>query len=209
MKNIPDSIFRRQQSAAWITPDGDFVPLTGIQHHSEVASEFPGMPTDDENAINYPSTYAVALMRYVKVSSPFQCAWDGRGGRGDPRMMTMADYMAQAVSWLKGSRYNPWDIDPQSDLTEVKVYVTVITNPDVYKRTSRDDFTVGDFMDRYGSREALDFLFSRLMGESFVRTCHEVERRVLRGRTLSESRSLTEGDALYRTIVRELRRSIR
>jgi hypothetical protein len=209
MISIPDNLFRRQQSAAWITPEGDFIPLTGNQQHADLASDFPGMPSDNQLAIDYPSTFAVALMGYVKVSSPFQCSWDGRGRRGDIRMATMADFMSQAVVWIRGNRYNPWDIEPSSDLIDVKVYVTTVTDPDIYKRAERDDTTVGDFVDRYGSREIIDFLYGKLMGESFVRTCRLTERRILRSRGLNESRHLVEGDALYRTIVRELKSMVR
>jgi hypothetical protein len=70
--------------------------------------------------------------------------------------------------------------------------------------------TVGEFMDLYGSRETIDFLFGKLLGESFVRTCREVERRVLSSRRrLGESKSPSHDDDLYHLIVRELRESIR
>ena len=210
MLQIPESIFRRHHSAAWITPEGDFVPLAGNQNHVDLASDFPGMPTDDQLALEYPSTWAIARMRYVKVSNPFQCAWDGRGGRSDSRMGTMSDYMAQATVWLSGQTYNPWhDKDIRGDLTQTKVFVTEVTSPDPYARSGREDLTVGDFVDRYGGRDTVDFLYGNLMGEGFVRTCRMIEQRILRSKTLNESRNLLEGDRLYRAIVSELRRMLR
>ncbi len=224
MLNISQNIFKRAHSAAWIAPDGEFIPLASNQQHTDLAAEFPGMPTaldaaagnsnvsveDAANAERYPSTYAVARLRYVKVSTPFQCAWDGRGTRGDARMETMSDFMAQAVVWLKGSRHNSWGVDPHSDLIETKVYVTTVTDPDIYKRSGREDLSVGDFVDRYGSRETIDFLFGNLLDESFVRACRRIEERVLRSRKrLGESRDRLRDDELYRLIVRELRSSIK
>lgn len=209
MLSIPQGLFKRAHSAAWITPVGDFIPLTSNQHHAMVAADFPGMPADNPLAEDFPSTWAVSRMQYVKVSNPFQCAWDGRGGRGDPRMGTMSDYMAQATVWLSGQTYSPWDnTNVRGDLTQIKAYITEITSPDPYERSEREDLTVGDFVDRYGGRETIDFLYGNLMGETFIRTCRMIERRILRSQGLNESK-LIEGDQLYRTIVSELRKSAR
>jgi len=112
MLKVPAGTFSKSHSAAWITPEGDFIPLVGDQHHAELAAEFPGMPRlndtmagdsglDHEeiiNSHNYPSAYAISRMGYVKVSSPFQCAWDGKGRRRDVRMETMASFMARPSS---------------------------------------------------------------------------------------------------------------
>jgi len=223
MLSISQNIFRRPHSAAWIAPDGEFMPLASNQNHTEVAAEFPGMPTvlgaaagnsgvsveDAANAEMYPSTYAISRMRYVKVSTPFQCSWDGKGRRGDVRMETMSDFMAQAVVWLKGARHNSWGIDPHGDLIETKVYVTTVKDPDIYKRSDREDLSVGDFVDRYGTRETIDFMFGNLMGESFIRIARETERRILASSPMNESRNAAQRDALYRSIIRELRSSIR
>jgi hypothetical protein len=209
MLQIPESIFKRRHSAAWITPEGEFISLTANQHHTSVAADFPGMPTDNKLAEEYPSTWAVARMHYVKVSNPFQCAWDGRGGRSDPRMGTMSDYMAQATVWLSGQTYNPWhDGDVRGDLTRTKVYVTEVTSPDPYAQSEREDLTVGDFVDRYGGRDTIDFLYGNLIGESFIRACRMIERRILGSAGLNERVGSVDGDRLYRTIVGELRRSI-
>ena len=207
MIQIPESVFSRSYSAAWITPAGDFIPLERDEDHTSLAANFPGMPTDDQLAIDYPSTYAIARMRYVKVSSPLQCAWDGKGRRGDVRMQAMADFMSQAMVWLRGSRHNPWEINPHSDLTRVKVYVTSVISPDVYARAERDELTVGDFIDSYGSRETINYFYGKLMGESFVRTCRMIERRLLGPKGLNESRKLADNDRLYRMIVSELRKA--
>jgi hypothetical protein len=125
-------------------------------------------------------------------------------------MGTMSDYMAQATVWLSGQTYNPWhDKDIRGDLTQTKVFVTEVTSPDPYARSGREDLTVGDFVDRYGGRDTVDFLYGNLMGEGFVRTCRMIEQRILRSKTLNESRNLLEGDRLYRAIVSELRRMLR
>lgn len=208
MIKIPEiALSGRAHSAAWIKPDGEFIPLMPGEHHAAVASDFPEMPSDDENASKYPSTYAIARMGYVKVSNPFMCSWDGRGRRGDVRMETMSDFMSQFVVRVNKTQRNPlpWDIDVHN-LIDVKVYVTTVTDPNVYARTERDDSSVGDFVDRYGSRETIDFLYGNLLGESFIRRCRRAESRILESRRdLNENGTPLNSDRLYRMIVRELR----
>ena len=71
----------------------------------------------------------------------------------------------------------------------------------------RDELTVGDFIDSYGSRETINYFYGKLMGESFVRTCRMIERRLLGPKGLNESRKLADNDRLYRMIVSELRKA--
>ena len=85
--------------------------------------------------------------------------------------------------------------------------MTSVTSPDVYARAERDELTVGDFIDSYGSRETINYFYGKLMGESFVRTCRMIERRLLGPKGLNESRKLADNDRLYRMIVSELRKA--
>lgn len=167
MQIIPDRILKRQQSAAWIAPDGELMLLGADEMHNDLAEKFPGMPKDDPLASDFPSTYAVAALGYVKASSPFQCAWDGRpkGRRSDVRMETMSGMMSQAAVMIKRERYNPWGIDSHGDLTQIRVYVMRVKSPDPYVSQEREDTTVGAFVDRWGSAEVSDYLYSNLLSE--------------------------------------------
>ena len=179
MQIIPDEALKRQQSAAWIAPDGELMLLGRDEMHNDRADGFPGMPVDDPTARDFPSTYAVAKLRYVKVSSPFQCAWDGRpqGRRGDARMETMASLMSQAAVMIKRSRYNPWGFSRDGDLTQIKVYVMQVKSPDPYVSQEREDTTVGDFIGQWGSRAASDYLYSNLLSERAWKLLRLLESR--------------------------------
>lgn len=208
MLKVTDRELSARHSAAWISPGGEFVPLVGDQHHALVASDFPGMPDDDQLARDYPSTYAVARLRYVKVSNPFQCAWNGQGGHGDPRMETMADYMAQATVWLAGKSHDPWgDSAAVRDPIDHRVYVTTVTSPDPFSKNSAEieTTTVGDFMDDYASREATEFLYGELIGEGFVRACRHAEAHAV-GRLISEGLTDIDPDRVRRRVTAAMRR---
>jgi len=176
---IPDEVLKRQQSAAWIAPDGELMPLGRDEMHNDRAEGFPGMPADDPTARDFPSTYAIAKLGYVKVSSPFQCAWDGRpqGRRGDVRMETMASLMSQAAVMIKRSRYNPWGFSRDGDLTQIRVYVVQVKSPDPYVSGEREDTTVGAFIDRWGSSDASDYLYSNLLSERAWKMLRLLESR--------------------------------
>jgi len=176
---IPDEVLKRQQSAAWIAPDGELMPLGRDEMHNDRAEGFPGMPADDPTARDFPSTYAIAKLGYVKVSSPFQCAWDGRpqGRRGDVRMETMASLMSQAAVMIKRSRYNPWGFSRDGDLIQIRVYVVQVKSPDPYVSGEREDTTVGAFIDRWGSSDASDYLYSNLLSERAWKMLRLLESR--------------------------------
>jgi len=180
---IPDEVLKRQQSAAWIAPDGELMLLGKDELHDNRSVEFPGMPEDDWLARDFPSTYAVAKLRYVKVSSPFQCAWDGQPERRqrDVRMETMAELMSQAAVMIKRSRYNPWGFSSESDLTQIPVYVVKVEikkeDPDAFPAQKVLETTVGDFIEKWGYRAASDHLYKNLLSERAWRLLQLLESR--------------------------------
>jgi hypothetical protein len=74
---IPE-IYDSITSAAWITPEGEFIPLNG-NIHDDYWSRF-GIPEGEK----YPSRIAVK-MGYAKVSNPFVVSVN-RIMRSDPRL---------------------------------------------------------------------------------------------------------------------------
>lgn len=81
---IPANVLRRAQSMAWITPEGDIIPLTGETMHSDIAEQFPGMPQGED----YPTNYAMDKLGYMKVGNSFDFAY--KSGRA-----TLANHTAQ------------------------------------------------------------------------------------------------------------------
>ena len=110
MLNIPPSMYRRAQSAAWITPRGEFEPVPDEMMHDDLSYNFPGMPMDED----YPSNFAVEKLGYMKVSNPFEFVWGGsrkdhhdRPIDVDAQFETMVDYTAGAIiSYRKIGVYN-------------------------------------------------------------------------------------------------------
>jgi len=165
MLSIPAEIFRRAQSAAWITPAGEFEGITGEMVHDDLSAYFPGVATDED----YPSSFAVEQLGYVKVSNPFEMLWNGERddhrGRSidrDAQFETMADFTAGALIHYK-KRGTPSWISGRGDPTEWEMRVLQPGRP--ISRT-----TVGDFVERYGARETGDRMYAALrMSEHRIR----------------------------------------
>ena len=185
MLNIPPETFRRAQSAAWITPAGEFEGITGEMIHDDLSAYFPGVPTDED----YPSNFAVNQLGYVKVSNPFEILWSGERddhrGRSidrDAQFETMADFTAGALIHYKKRGIPNW-VPGRGDPTEWEMRALQPGRP--ISRT-----TVGDFVERYGSRETGDRMYAALgMSESRIRSL--VREMLSEGRS-SGSRFLDE-----------------
>lgn len=157
MLSIPASVYRRAQSAAWITPRGEFEAVPDEMMHDDLSSNFPEMPMYEE----YPSNFAVEKLGYMKVSNPFEFVWGGsrtdRRGRPidvDAQFETMVDYTAGAIISYRKVGPPRW-INEHGDPTEWEVRVLQPGRP--IMRT-----TVGDFVERYGSSEAADRMYAAL-----------------------------------------------
>jgi len=192
MLSIPAETFRRAQSAAWITPAGEFEGITGEMMHDDLSAYFPGVATDED----YPSSFAVEQLGYVKVSNPFEMLWNG--GRDDHRgrsidrdaqFETMADFTAGALIHYK-KRGTPSWISGRGDPTEWEMRVLQPGRP--ISRT-----TVGDFVERYGARETGDRMYAAL-GMSEHRIRFLVRGMLSEGRPPSP-RFLDEGGKLILT----------
>jgi hypothetical protein len=163
--SIPAETYRRAQSAAWIDPEGEFEPITGEMFHDDLSAYFPGVPLDED----YPSNFAVENLGYVKVSNPFEMLWSGtsRDVRDRPinreaQFESMAQYTVGAIASYRKRGPPSW-LNERGDPIDWEVRVLQHQRP--ISRT-----TVGDFVERYGSRETNDRLYSALgMNESRMR----------------------------------------
>ena len=157
MLSLPAGVYRRAQSAAWINPRGEFEPVPDEMMHDDLSYNFPGMPRIEE----YPSNFAVQKLGYLKVSNPFEFVWGGsrsdhrnRPIDVDAQFETMVDYTVGAIISYRKIGPPRW-INERGDPTEWEVRMLQPGRP--IMRT-----TVGDFVERYGSGEAADRMYSAL-----------------------------------------------
>lgn len=166
MLSLPASVYRRAQSAAWITPRGEFEVVPDEMMHDDLSYNFPGMPMGEE----YPSNFAVEKLGYMKVSNPFEFVWGGsrtdyrdRPIDVDAQFEMMVDYTAGAIisykkigppRWIKKIGPPRW-INELGDPTEWEVRVLQPGRPIM-------ETTVGDFVERYGSAEASKLMYASL-----------------------------------------------
>lgn len=189
MLNIPSSVYRRAQSATWINSQGEFEPVPDEMMHDDLSYNFPGMPMGEE----YPSNFAVENLGYLKVSNPFEFVWGGtrKDHRGRPidvdaQFETMADYTAGALARYKKMGAPRW-ISERGDPPEWEVRILEPRRPIL--RT-----TVGDFIERYGSRETGDRMYAALgMNERRIRS---LVREMLNEGRSPPARFLDEGGKL-------------
>ena len=189
MLSIPTETFRRAQSAAWITPSGEFEGVPDEMFHDDISSNFPEVPISED----YPSNFAVEKLGYVKVSNPFEMLWSGdrkdykdRTIDRDAQFETMADFTAGALIHYK-KRGTPRWVPGVGDPTEWEMRVLQPGRP--ISRT-----TVGRFIERYGSRETGDRMYAALgMNERRIRS---LVRAMLNEGRRSVPRFVEEGGKL-------------
>jgi hypothetical protein len=148
------------------------------------------MPVDE----NYPSSFAVEKLGYMKVSNPFEFVWGGsrKNHRGRPidvdaQFETMVDYTTGAIISYKMTRSTPSWISERGDPTEWEVRTLQPGSP--IART-----TVGDFVERYGTADAADRMYSALgLNEQRLRF---LVRALLRESADIHPRFMESGDRL-------------
>lgn len=189
MLSIPFSVYRRAQSAAWITPRGELEVVPDEMMHDDLSYNFPGVPADED----YPSNFAVDKLGYMKVSNPFEFVWGGkrkdyrdRPIDVDAQFETMVDYTASALISYRKIGTPRW-INERGDPTEWEVRILEPGRP--IMRTS-----VGDFVERYGSAEATDRMYAALsLNERRLRS---LVRAFLGESAVSRPRFIDDGERL-------------
>ena len=117
MNILPDKTLRRPQSMAWISPEGEIIPLEGETMHSDVAEFFPGVP----EGYDYPTNYAMDMLGYMKVGNAFDFAY--KSGRSTPanhaaQFDSMTQIICQAVINFITKSLPNWFLPPKSLIGE-------------------------------------------------------------------------------------------
>jgi hypothetical protein len=167
------SIYRKAHSAGWIDPDGKFMPIDSELTHDDLSSFFPRVPADED----HPSSFAVRNLGYLRVSNPFEFSSQGPLQRGDPRLQRMAKFTTDAVlSYESGGPPSWLEIPFRSRGTPLDWPVRIINDGSLILTT------VDEFVDRYGSRETSDRLFSHFLGKLHERLLRTMIKRLIRER---------------------------
>ena len=140
--------------------------------HDDLSANFPGVPEDE----GFPSDYAVRHLGYLRVSNAFDFVMDDRPFPGDPRVERMAKFTADAIlSYEKGgpptwlaipfrSRGTPLDGEIRMAQPGLR-YVTM---------------SVGDFIDRFGTRETSENIFNHFLNKLHERLLRAMIKRLIR-----------------------------
>jgi len=165
------SIYRRPHSAGWITPTGEVVEIPEGMNHDDLAQDFPGVPEDEM----FPAGFATRQLGYLRISNAFDFLTPDPPRRGDPRLQAMAKFMADAV--LSYGQYPPsWLNIPMRSRGTPLDWEVKISQPGLRWETT----TVGDFVDRYGSRETSDRLFGHFLSKLQERLLRAMIKRLIR-----------------------------
>lgn len=140
-------------------------------NHDDVAQDFPGVPKDEE----FPAGYATRNLGYLRVSNAFDFLVDGGPRRGDPRLETMAKFMADAILSYNGHPPS-WLALPFRSVGTPLEWEVKISQPGLRWET----MTVGDFIDRYGSRETSDRIFGHYLDKLHERLLRAMIKRLIR-----------------------------
>lgn len=166
------SIYSKAHSAGWIDPDGKFIPIEADMIHDDISANFPGVPMDEE----FPSGYAVKNLGYLKVSNAFDFLLDGPPRRGDPRVERMAKFTADAVLSYEKRGPPSWLAIPFRSVGTPLEWEVKISQPGLRWET----MSVGDFVDRFGSRETSDKLFGHFLDKLHERLLRAMIKRLIR-----------------------------
>lgn len=175
---LPVRTYRLMHSAGWITPSGDFIDIPEGETHDSVTHLIPGIPEEEQ----YPSSYAVAYLGYVRVSNGFDYAFDGTIRADDLRLQTMAQFTAQSAVFSKKNRRDPFDLDEeQSDPAFWTVKIRQPTRKDPRITQIMSEMLAVDFVGRYGGPGLETWMLNSMgMNESYVR--HLIRRLILETR---------------------------
>ena len=173
MLSLPQHVYQRPHSVAWITPAGKFIVMAEGMIHDDYATRFPEFITAKEAGSlgNYifPSNVAVDF-GYAKVSNPFEILLE-KPVRNDPRLRTMAEFTAGAIIEFDKTKSRPsWmEIDFEDRAFPLR-WQFRLTTPG--QRLTFNRMTVFAFFLKYGSNETLTLVsnhFEGRMNESLLR----------------------------------------
>jgi len=147
---VDKEVYYRSHSAAWITPEGRFIPLGEDSIHEDYTSNF-GIQRFIGLYDSGKASRIAINMGYAKVSSLFSISIDKIRGN-DPRLTAMAQFVAEGIVELHDSKLLPfWMQEKYKSMPYLWWPISIILgNGDI------DQMTAAELIFSYGSQEAQD-----------------------------------------------------
>lgn len=157
-------VYYRSHSAAWITPEGKFIPLDEDSIHEDYTSKF-GIQRFIGLYDSGKASRIAINMGYGKVSSLFSISIDKIRGN-DPRLETMAQFVAQGIIEFRNSKLLPsWMQEKYERMSLLSLPITIM-----FSNGTFEEMVTGDFIFSYGSKETQDLLKAAFkMNENLIR----------------------------------------
>jgi len=161
---VDKEVYYRSHSAAWITPEGKFIPLDEDSIHEDYTSKF-GIQRFIGLYDSGKASRIAINMGYGKVSSLFSISIDKIRGN-DPRLETMAQFVAQGIIEFRNSKLLPsWMQEKYERMSLLSLPITIM-----FSNGTFEEMVTGDFIFSYGSKETQDLLKAAFkMNENLIR----------------------------------------
>ena len=161
---VDKEVYYRSHSAAWITPDGEFIPLGEDSIHEDYTSRFGIQRFIGLHDSGKASRIAIN-MGYAKVSDIFEISIDKIRGN-DPRLETMAQFVAEGIIEFRNSKLLPsWMQEKYKRMSLLSLPITIMLGNGTF-----EEMVTGDFIFSYGSKETQDLLRAAFkMDENLIR----------------------------------------
>jgi hypothetical protein len=147
---VDKEVYYRSHSAAWITPEGRFIPLGEDSIHDDYTSNF-GIQRFIGLYDSGKASRIAINMGYAKVSSLFAISIDKIRGN-DPRLTAMAQFVAEGIVEFHDSKLLPlWMQEKYKRMSPLSWPVSIVLgNGDI------DQMTAEELIFSYGSQETQD-----------------------------------------------------
>jgi len=147
---VDKEVYYRSHSAAWITPEGRFIPLGEDSIHDDYTSNF-GIQRFIGLYDSGKASRIAINMGYAKVSSLLSISIDKIRGN-DPRLTEMAQFVAEGIVEFHDSKLLPsWMQEKYKRMSPLSLPVSIILgNGDI------DQMTASELIFSYGPQETQD-----------------------------------------------------
>lgn len=161
---VDKEVYYRSHSAAWITPEGRFIPLGEDSIHDDYTSNF-GIQRFIGLYDSGKASRIAINMGYAKVSSLLSISIDKIRGN-DPRLTAMAQFVAEGIVEFHDSKLLPlWMQEKYKRMSPLSLPVSIILgNGDI------DQMTAEELIFSYGPQETQDRVKAVfMMNENLIR----------------------------------------
>ena len=138
-----NEIYHRFHSAAWIAPDGEFIPLGEGSIHDDYTTSF-GIERFFKSGVG---SKAAIDLGYAKVSNPCLIGLD-RIRANDPRLKTMAEFTANAIIEFHKLREEPEWLN-----SKYRGYTPLMWRVGIDTQRGYEQMFVEEFIFSFGSDE--------------------------------------------------------